>query len=405
MPQFRYKALSGGGEPLEGQMEAASAEEVVARLQEAGHIPMEARSAEAFEGGAGLASLLRRRALDGDQILQFTQQLATLLGAGQPLDRALAILLDLPESAQARRVIERVRDSVRGGTTLSAALEQQHGLFSRLYINMVRAGEAGGSLHETLARLADYLERTKALKGSVVNALIYPAILMLMVGLSVVMLLAYVVPQFEGMFEGMGAELPLLTRITLALGDAARGWWWLGLLAIVGALLWFDRRRRDPAWRLRFDTWLLGLRGVGPLLAKMETARLAHTLATLVGNGVPLLTALNVARNVVGNRALAQALDAAAEEVKTGSGLAHALARPKLLPRLAVQMIQVGEETGELEPMLEKVATTFDRETAQAINRVLAALVPALTVVMALVVGLVVFAILVPLYDMTQSIG
>ncbi|MFC4729299.1 type II secretion system inner membrane protein GspF [Coralloluteibacterium thermophilus] len=405
MPQFRYRALSASGETLDGQMEAASADEVIVRLQDAGHIPIEARSADALDGGAGLGSLFRRRALSQDQVLQFTQQLATLLGAGQPLDRALAILLDLPETPQARRVIERVRDAVRGGTPLSAALEQQHGLFSRLYVNMVRAGEAGGSLHETLARLADYLERSKALRGSVINALIYPAILMAMVGLSVVAMLAYVVPQFQAMFEGMDAELPLLTRAVLGLGELAAGYWWLALALLVAAALWFDRRRRDPDWRLRFDRWLLRRRLVGDLVARLETARLAHTLSTLVGNGVPLLTALNVARNVIGNRALVQALDAAAEEVKTGGGLAHALARSKLLPRLAVQMVQVGEETGELDAMLTKVATTFDRETAQAINRFLAALVPALTIVMALVVGMIVFAILVPLYDMTQSIG
>ena len=163
MPQFRYQALSATGEPLQGQMDAASAEEVIGRLQEAGHIPVEARRADEVAAGASWTTWFQTKTLGPEEVLQFTEQLATLLGAGQPLDRALAILLDLPESAAAKKVIANVRDGVRGGSSLSAALEQQHGVFSRLYVSTVRAGEVGGSLHETLARLADYLERSRAL--------------------------------------------------------------------------------------------------------------------------------------------------------------------------------------------------------------------------------------------------
>lgn len=405
MPLFRYKALSPAGDTLEGQMDAVSAEEVISRLQDGGHIPVEARRADEADAGGGLAALLRRKELSGDQVLQFTTQLATLLGAGQPLDRALQILLELPESTQARKVLERVRESVRGGTTLSAALEQQHDVFSRLYINMVRAGEAGGSLQETLARLADYLERSKALRGSVINALIYPAILLTVVGLSLLLMLAYVVPQFEAVFQGMDRELPLISRVVIGSGQLVRGWWWLLLAAAVAGALWLDRKRRDPQWRLRLDAWLLRRKLVGSLIARLETARLARTLSTLVKNGVPLLTALGIARNVLGNRALAQALEAAADEVKTGSGLAHALVKRKLYPRLALQMIQVGEESGDLDGMLNKIADTFDAETAQALNRFLAALVPAITVLMALVVGVIVMAILLPLYELTNTVG
>src|SRR5690606_31140263 len=200
MAQFRYKALSASGEPVDGVMDAASAEEVVARLQDAGNIPIEAKPADASQE-AGLAALLRRSDMNSAQVMQFTQQLATLLGAGQPLDRALQILLDMPDSPNARRVIERVRDAVRSGTPLSQALEQQGGVFSRLYVNMVRAGEVGGSLDDTLKRLADYLERSKALRESVINALIYPSILVLMVFGALALLLGYVVPQFLPLFE------------------------------------------------------------------------------------------------------------------------------------------------------------------------------------------------------------
>lgn len=405
MPLFRYKALSTAGDALEGQMEAASADEVIARLQDSGHLPIEARRADEAAEAGSLLALFRRKDLDARQVLQFTQQLATLLGAGQPLDRALGILMDLPESAQARGVLSRVREAVRGGAPLSAALEQQHGVFSRLYVNMVRAGEAGGSLHETLARLADYLERSQSLRGRVVNALIYPAILVAMIGLALMFLLGYVVPQFELMYEGLDAELPLLTRVVLGLGAAVRDYWWLMLAALVLLALWADRKRRDPGFMHAFDAWLLRRRLFGPLVARLETARLARTLGTLVRNGVPLLSALGIARNVLGNRVLADAVEAASEAVKTGGGLAHALSAHEGFPRLALQMIQVGEESGELDTMLLKVADAFDLETSHAIERLLAALVPALTVLMSVIVGVVILAILTPLYDLTTTIG
>ena len=167
MSQFQYKAISEAGELLQGQMEAASVDEVVARLQDQGHTPLEARAADALGGGSGFAALFKRGPFSGDQLAQFTHQLATLLGAGQPLDRALGILLDLPEGEHAKKLIERVRDRVRGGNTLSSALDEEHGVFPKLYVSLVRAGEAGGSLEETLRRLAVYLKRAQARRGSI----------------------------------------------------------------------------------------------------------------------------------------------------------------------------------------------------------------------------------------------
>lgn len=404
MPLFRYKALSATGETLDGQMEAASADEVVVRLQDQGHLPVEARRADAG-GGEGFSGLLRRKEFGDEQVLQFTQQLATLLGAGQPLDRALGILLELPDSPQARRVIERVREAVRGGAPLSTALEQQHGLFSRLYVNLVRAGEAGGNVHEALRRLADYLERSAKLRGRVINALIYPVILCVMVVASVGFLMAVVVPQFQVLFESLNAELPWYSQLVLDLSLFVRAWWWALLLAVVLAALWLASRLRQPEARRALDARLLRLRYVGDLVARLDTARLARTLGTLVRNGVPLLTAINLSRPVLGNRVLAEAVEAAAEEVKTGSGLGYALGRQKVFPRLAVQMVQVGEESGELDAMLLKVADTFDLETANALDRLMAALVPALTVLMTAVIAIIILSVLLPIYDLTNSIG
>jgi general secretion pathway protein F len=405
MALFRYKALSTTGEALDGQMEAANADEVIVRLQDQGYLPVEARRAE--EGGEGfsLANIGRRKTLGDAQILQFTQQLATLLAAGQPLDRALGILLDLPESADARKVIERIRESVRGGAPLSTALEQQHGLFSRLYVNLVRAGESGGGLDGALRRLADYLERSAELRSRIVNALIYPAILIVLVLGSVVFLLTAVVPQFQELFESLDVELAWYTSAVMASSAGIRQGWPLILAALLLLGWWLNGRLRDPAWRLRMDQRLLASRLTGSLVARLDTARLARTVGTLVGNGVPLMTALNLGRNVLSNRVLANALDAAAAEVKSGAGLGYALGRTKLYPRLAVQMIQVGEESGELDAMLLKVADTFDLETRNAIDRLLALLVPALTVLMTVVVGALILSVLLPIYDLTGSLS
>ncbi|MBN8893674.1 MAG: type II secretion system inner membrane protein GspF [Rhodanobacter sp.] len=404
MSQFRYKAVNDAGETLQGQMEAGSVDEVIARLQDQGHTPLEARSAEGAATGSGLAGMFKRGPFTGDQLALFTHQLATLLGAGQPLDRALTILLDLPEGESAKKLIERVRDRVRGGTTLSAALDEEHGVFPRLYISLVRAGEAGGSLEETLRRLADYLERAQALRGSITNALIYPAFLMVGVLGSLVLLLAYVVPQFVPIFQDMQVPIPWITSAVLALGNLLADWWWLIAVLLIGGGLVWRARLRDPAARLAWHTRLLGLRVIGPLLLKIETARIARTLGTLLRNGVPLLGALTIARQVTGNVALDAALGAAHEQVKGGAGLSLALGQSKLFPRLALQMVQVGEEAGQLDGMLLKVADTFELESRRSIDRLLAALVPALTIVMTVLVGIIMAAILLPLLSMTSSI-
>lgn len=405
MPLYRYKALNNRGEVLDGQMEAANDGEVVLRLQEQGHLPIEAALAGAGGGESVWRGLLKPKPFAGERLVQFTQQLATLLGAGQPLDRGLTILLELPEDEAAKRTIGDIRDAVRGGAALSTALERQHGVFGKLYINMVRAGEAGGSLQDTLSRLADYLERSRQMRSRVINALIYPAILLAMVSLSLLFLLGYVVPQFAAMYDSLDAQLPMFSRLVIGLGVFVRDWWIV--LIVVPALLlwWLDRKRRQPAFRAWLDEWLLQRKFAGALVAKIETARLARTLGTLLRNGVPMMTALGIGRNVLGNRVLAEDVDAAAGEVKNGVALSTALAKGKRFPRLALQMIQVGEESGALDAMLLKTADTFETETGLALDRMLAALVPVVTLALASVVGVVILAVLSPIYDLTNAIN
>lgn len=405
MALFQYKAIGAQGELLDGRMEAASASEVAARLQALGHVPVEAKPANASRNGFDFAALFTSRPFTGDALLRFTQQLATLLGSGQPLDRALGILLELPEDEKSKRLIGDLRDAVRGGASLSSALERQHGVFSKLYLNLVRAGEAGGNLHDTLQRLAEYLERSQALRGRVINALVYPVILLAVVTLALLFLMGYVVPQFATMYESLNVTLPWFSRGVLWVGEFVRHWWFALVAVPCVVLLGFERRRREPQFRIALDDWLLRQKFVGRLLAKLDTARMARTLGTLLKNGVPLLSALGLAKNVLGNVALANELERAAGEVKNGQSLSASLAKGGKFPRLALQMIQVGEESGTLDVMLLKTADAFEADTAQTLDRLLSALTPAITLILASVVGVIVVAVLVPLYDLTGAIN
>jgi len=269
---------------------------------------------------------------------------------------------------------------------------------------MVRAGEAGGSLDDTLARLADYLERSAQLKSSVINAMIYPAFLVGMVLLSLMVLLIYVVPQFAPMFQDMNIEMPLITKIVLAVGSTLQNFWWAIFGAIIFSAGWLRRQMADPVSRLKIDERLLKMGLVGDVIRKVETARLARTLGTLLKNGVPLLNGLTVARNVMGNSVLAEAVQNAAEEVKTGGGLGYALTQSKRFPKLALQMISVGEESGELDTMLLKVADTFDIEVKNTLDRLLAALVPATTIVMTVIVAMIMMAIVLPIMNIAGAV-
>lgn len=401
MASFRYKAVTPGGETVEGRMDAASVDDVVARLQEQGNVPLEATDAA---GGGSLFAGLRRKSLSGPALVEFTSQLGILLHAGLPLDRALQMLLELPEGERARHVVERIRDRVRGGASLSRALEEEHGVFSKLYLNMVRAGEAGGALDAALARLADYLERARKLRENVIGALVYPAFLLFGVLGSLILLLAFVLPQFVPIFNDMNVRIPLITRVLMAFGSFLHDWGLLVLAALVVAALYGSARMRDPATRRGFDARLLRVRLFGPLLLKVDTARLMRTLGSMLKNGVSLLAALGIARQVVSNRALSAQLDPVIEAVKGGDSLSHALATRTGFPKLAVQIILVGEESGTLDDMLLRAAETYDGEVKSAIDKMLSALVPILTIVMALLVAGIMMSILLPLLSLTGSI-
>ena len=404
MPLFEYKAVSPTGETVQGTMEAGNLDLVIARLQEGGNIPLQAK--EAGQGGFSLQMFrMGRRGLNTREIGQFTQQMATLLGAGLPLDRCLQVLLDLAENERVQRTITEIRDRVREGGSLSDAMDSQHGAFSRLYINMVRAGEIGGSLDQTLERLSDYLERSRDLRDSVISAMTYPVLLIFLAMVTLIVLLVFVIPQFTPIFEDLGGDLPTITKVVMFFAAILQKFWWgLVALAVMG-VVWVRNMLADQEKRRKWDARILALRWVGDLVAKLETARLSRTLGTLLLNGVPLLSALSISRNVISNTVLRQDLRDTAREVKTGGGLARNLAREGRFPRLALQMISVGEETGRLDDMLLKVADTYDREVRNTIDRLLSILTPLVTVVMAIMVGVILMSVLLPILSINEMVG
>jgi general secretion pathway protein F len=399
MPEFRYRAVDTQGSSHQGHVEAASEQAAALQLQRRGLVVLRL-NAIVQNGFRGRGKAL----LSGADLVSFTQQLATLLGAGQPLERALGILLRQSGDKQRYALIERIRDQVKAGKPLSQVLEEQGGQFSTLYVSLVRAGEAGGALDETLRQLSEYLERSQKLRGEVINALIYPAFLVAGVLGSLGLLLAYVVPQFVPIFRDLGVPVPWITEAILALGEFLSAYG-LALLGGVIAVAWLTViSRRNPQRRQRHDRRMLGMRAIGPLMQRLEAARLARTLGTLLGNGVALLQALLIVRHVSSNHAMRLQVEQAIERVKGGGTLAEAFGDDPLLPDLALQMIEVGEQSGQLGRMLLKVADVFDVEVKRGIGRMLAALVPILTVVMAAMVAVIMLAIMLPLMSLTSNI-
>jgi general secretion pathway protein F len=339
-----------------------------------------------------------------DHVLAFTGELATLLRAGLPLDRALEILIGLAAARPVAALLQTVRDSVRGGKSLSQALDMHREVFSRFYVNIVRAGEAGGALGVVLTRLAETMERNKELRESVKAALIYPTILVCVAVASVMVLLVWVVPQFQQTFSQAGKALPLSTQVVIFVGTGLRKYWWLIALIVV-AVVWLIRRRlARPEVRFRWDGRLLRLPLLGDLLAKVEVARLARTLATLLANGVTLLGGLSIVKDTMTNSVLANALDGVVTRLREGKGFGRPLIETGLYPRLATQMILVGEESGRLEEMLQRVADVYDREVQMAVRRFLAVLEPVLILSLAVLIGGIVLSILVGVMAMSELV-
>ena len=403
MPRYRYEAVDNAGEVLRDEIEAPTPEAAVERLRDQGLLPLSVNEAKGgfLRGSLGQPWFSQRRALSRKSVTLLTQQLANLLHAGMPLDRALTILISVSEDEQAQTLLERVQEKVRGGASLADALEAQSA-FSRFYLNMIRAGEAGGALEVVLKRLTEFLERSQALRETVTSALIYPIILLSVSALSVIILLTFVVPQFQQLFADAGKALPLATQIVIAVGDGFRHYWWVGAMLLVLLVAALRQQLSQPASRARWDRWFLSLPLFGDFIAKVETARLSRTLGTLLGNGVSLLNALAIVRETLTNQVLSTALGEVAEHVKTGRGLAEPLQESGNFPKLAVQMIRVGEETGQLQEMLLQVADTYDGEVQTAVKRMLTLLEPALILGLGVIIAGIIMSILVAILSLNE---
>jgi len=395
--EFSYQAANGRGRTIDGRITAANRAAAMGALRSQGLIPLQLVEAQ--------ASVPRvRRGKGHADVLAFTQQMATLTQAGLQLDRALSIVADLFQADRLGTTIGAIRRDVREGAAFSAALARHPRLFNRIYLNLVRAGETGGVLPQVLERLAQTLEEEKELRAYVLGSLLYPAFVAGASLCAVLVLLIWVIPSFEKIFAQLHLALPGITRTTIWFSHALKsyGLWLVG--GIAAALAALVRLRRNEAVRLAIDRAYLRLPLFGDLYVKMLTARLARTLAMLIGTGVPVLQAWNVVQETVKNRVVTAALKQAGQEIREGGGIARRLEAQDILPRMAIQMIAVGEETGELSHMLDQVARGYDGEVHRAIRNLLSLLEPVLILVLTAMTFLIALSILIPVVSLTSGL-
>ncbi len=403
MPVFEYKAATNSGDVVQGEMEAASQDAVIRRLQAEGHIPIRAEEiTRSAPGETPSAFTFQRRRPGRADVNVFTIELATLLQAGLPLDKALEMLVTIADKSPFREVLEKLLTQVRGGASLSAALESHGRLFSRFYRNMVKAGEASGALDVALARLAEFMERSRELRDSVLSALLYPIVLVVVGILSMAVILGLVIPKISQMFAEAGQQLPWFTRIVVAAGGLVENYWWLMALGIVGIYIFMRRQYADPVARSRWDGRLLRLPLVGALIARLEAARFTRTLGTLLGNGVPLLDAIAIAKEVVANQVIADGIRRVTEQVRQGEGLARPLTEARVFPPLAGHLMQVGEESGNLEAMLMQLAQIYEREVQSALRRLMAVLEPILILGLAVVIAAIILSVVMAILSINN---
>jgi general secretion pathway protein F len=391
---FAYRATTLDGTVIEGSLEAPDEKTALERLKRTGVIPLKIAAPK-----EGLRKKLAQRSSRGD-LLTFTTELSALLTAGLPLDRSLNILSEISENKETKNIIQAVLRSIREGSTFSDALQKHPKVFPRLYVNMVRAGEAGGVLDAVLDKLNEFLESSKELRDHVFSAMIYPTILMVTGGLSIIVLLTYVLPKFSAIFSELGTSMPLPTKVLLGLSTTLQTFWWVALMVVAAGWLLFRNFLKTEKGRYQWDGVKLKL--MTDVIRKLETARFCRTLGTLLRSGVPLLQALNNSKDVISNRIIAASIDAVSKGAKEGKGIAAPLSQTNAFPALALSMIKVGEETGQLDTMLLKVATTYEKSLRVAIKRFVSLIEPLMILIMGLIIGFIVLSMLMAIFSMTD---
>ncbi len=402
MTLFSYQVVNMAGEIEEGECEAFDEANCIQQLQNDGYIPIRVTSSKS-QTFLGLNLNARRNKLSTKNIVLFTAELAMLLESGLPLDRSLVVLMDLASNDEAlRKVIERVLEKVKGGVSLADALEQQSGVFSKFYLNMIRAGEAGGNLDQVLNHMAVYLESSQELKETVSTALIYPAILLVMSLASLFIMLTFVVPQFSEMFASAGKALPISTQIVVGLAAWLQSYWWIVIGGVFSIVSYFKIQLGNSETKKIWDGHWLKLPLIGEMILNKEIANITRTLGTLLGNGVSILPAFSIVCETVDNLVVASALHDTQEQLKQGKTLFDALEQKELFPKMAMQMIKMGEETGHLEVMLLRIATIYDKQLRVSIARMLALLEPTLIITLGIMIAGIIVSILLAILSVND---
>jgi general secretion pathway protein F len=391
MPQFSYRAVTTQGKTVDGSVTAERIEHASRELRAQGMTLLsleparEGTVANLQDSGSGVSR---------DDVLAMTRELSVLLRAGLPIDRALKVMIDMAANDSVRGLLGELLSSVKSGKGLSQALVAYPRIFDGFYINMVRSGEASGHLAEVLTRLSEYLTNAKAVRSSVVSALIYPAILVVVAVISIGAMLGFVVPQFETLFDDMGDALPVMTRFVIAAGEWLKSYAWLLFMLVALAAFLARNWYRSEAGRALFDEKLLNMPVAGAIVFKYELAKFSRTVGTLLGNGVSLLQAISIAVDTVDNRHLKSALGILEPAVKRGQRISVALDEAAVFSPLMVQMARVGEESGSLDQMMTELSQVYDEEVEAGVKRILGLLEPVLILSMAAVIAAIIIAIL-----------
>lgn len=416
MASFAYRAARPDGALVDGRIEADSRDLALHELRARGLValrldgpaaaqPAPGASADPPQTRLGRLPPWTARGPGPREVLAFTGELAAMLRAGLPLDRSLRVLADMDRTASMRAVLADLLASVKAGRSLSQALAAHPALFGEFYLGMVRAGEAGGRLAEVLARLAEHLERSRALREAVLSAVLYPAILTVVALASVILMLAFVIPRFEALFGQMGEALPLSARITVAAGHFVLDWGGPVALALATASALAYRALRSPRGRAWGDAQLLRLPVLGALARKTASARFARSLGTLLSSGVPVVTAVRIASDSVGSAALRPAVAGMATALKQGGRMSEALAGTGVFAPFALNMVRLGEETGRLDQMLLELARMQDDELQVGIGRALTLLEPALILGLGGIIGLIIASVLAGILSINELAG
>lgn len=407
MPIYDYKAYDQKGKSRRGIIEADNEHGARAKLRAAGKYPVELKEnlSQTAAGRHLLASSFNLERVKSAEIHIFTRQLATLLGAGIPLINALSSLLEQTTNPALKKVLAQIKDAVNEGNTLTTALARHPKLFSNIYINMVRAGEASGSLDIVLEKLADFGEKQQTLQSRLKAALVYPVFMAVIGSAILFILITYIVPNITKVFADMERTLPLPTRILISLSDFLRGYWWLVLLILVAAFYSLRFFVRSARGRQLWDLFKLKMPIIGNVNQKIILARFGSTLASLLGSSVPLVTSMQIVQSIVNNALIAEVIEEAIEQIRKGKSMAKALGASPWFPPIFVQMISVGEQSGNLEPMLVKVSDAYEREVDMAIMGMTSLIEPIMIAAMGAAVGFVVLSILLPIFEMNQMVG